>query len=220
MATEKYYPPQYRHTQFHCAHCKVYARQYWGNLETWNKFSWQGLNGINLSDDFVVSKCAHCDRVTIWFEEAILYPRLITVEDANEDMPSDVKALYGESAQVLSISPRAAAALLRLGLQLLLGEVGGEGKNINADIKTIVASGVEPQTQKALDIIRVFGNNAAHPGEIQLDEDVQLVTSMYGMMNFITDRLISQKRQIDTMFDSLPEGVKAQIEDRDKKEPK
>ena len=147
----------------------------------------------------------------------MVYPAQVAVENPNEDMPEDVKKLYMESAQVLSTSPRAAAALLRLGLQMLLGVVGGDGNNINDDIGKIVKLGVEPETQKALDLLRVFGNNGAHPGEIKLDEDPGLVIKMYELMNYITDRLITQKDQINELFEGLPEGIKAQIELRDNK---
>ena len=139
------------------------------------------------------------------------------MEDPNDDMPDEVKKLYRESAQILSISLRAAAALLRLGLQILLGAVGGDGKNINDDIKKIVALGVESEIQRALDILRVFGNSGAQPGEIKLDEDPGLVHKMYGLMNYVTDRLITQKNQINELFEGLPEGVKNQIESRDGK---
>lgn len=213
--SEKYFPPKHKSSNFHCAICSVYARQYWANLVTYNKFAYQGLSNHDLPDAFTVSKCSHCDKYTLWINEQINFPANINAENPNDDMPEDVKALYNESARILSISPRAAAALLRLGLQILLGSVGGKGKNINDDIKTIVATGVEAQTQKALDILRVFGNQGAHPGEINLNENPELVSSMYGLMNFITDRLISHKKKIDGMFDSLPEGIKDQIQKRD-----
>ena len=211
MTKITYYPPEYEKEEFNCAYCKVFARQIWSELRVSDLFSEVYLS----SDLLTVSKCAHCHKWSIWIEESLAYPAQIIVEDPNDDMPDKVKKLYRESAQVLSISPRAAAALLRLGLQILLGAVGGDGKNINDDIKKIVALGVEPETQRALDILRVFGNNGAHPGEIKLDENPSLVHQMYGLMNYVTDRLITQKNQINELFESLPEGVKDQIESRD-----
>lgn len=218
MASVKYYQPEYESDNFHCAHCKVYASQYWAYLYT------QKMTGVAhtsqgqpLPDKFAVSICSHCRQCSIWVEESLVYPVQITVEDPNDDMPDEVKKLYRESAQILSISPRAAAALLRLGLQILLGAVGGNGKNINDDIGKIVKSGVELETQKALDTLRVLGNNGAHPGEIKLDEDPGLVIKMYELMNYITDRLITQKNQINELFEGLPEGIKDQIKSRDSK---
>ena len=213
MTKTAYYPPEYEKKEFNCAYCKVFARQIWSELRVSDLFSEVYLS----SDLLTVSKCTHCHKWSIWIEESLVYPAQITVEDPNDDMPDEVKKLYRESAQVLSISPRAAAALLRLGLQILLGAVGGDGKNINDDIKKIVALGVEPETQRALDILRVFGNSGAHPGEIKLDEDPGLVHKMYGLMNYVTDRLITQKNQINELFEGLPEGIKNQIESRDSK---
>jgi hypothetical protein len=213
MTKITYYPPEYSKDEFNCAHCKVFAHQEWGgSLSCGNIF-----NSHLPSDLLTVSKCRHCYELSIWIKESLVYPAQITVEDPNDDMPDEVKKLYRESAQVLSISPRAAAALLRLGLQILLGAVGGDGKNINDDIKKIVALGVEPETQRALDILRVFGNNGTHPGKIKLDEDPGLVHKMYGLMNYITDRLITQKNQINELFEGLPEGIKDQIKLRDSK---
>ena len=130
MTKITYYPPEYEKEEFNCAHCKVFAHQIWSKLGVIDLFK------VYLPSDLLtVSKCKHCNKWSIWIEESLVYPAQITVEDPNDDMPDEVKKLYRESAQVLSISPRAAAALLRLGLQILLGAVGGDGKNINDDIK-------------------------------------------------------------------------------------
>ena len=224
MTKTAYYPPEYRKKEFNCAHCKVFAHQTWISNLRGELVNVIALNSPNNPSEelsppglFAASKCARCNKWSIWIEESLVYPVQIIVEDPNDDMPDEVKKLYRESAQVLSISPRAAAALLRLGLQILLGAVGGDGKNINDDIKKIVALGVELETQRALDILRVFGNSGAHPGEIKLDEDPGLVHKMYGLMNYVTDRLITWNNQINELFEGLPEGIKNQIESRDSK---
>lgn len=224
MTKITYYPPEYEKDEFNCAHCKVFAHQIWVSNLYGERVETMVIGPSNYlrenlspSDLFAASRCERCNKWSIWIEESLVYPAQITVEDPNDDMPDEVRKLYRESAQVLSISPRAAAALLRLGLQILFGAVGGDGKNINDDIKKIVALGVEPETQRALDILRVFGNSGAHPGEIKLDEDPGLVQKMYGLMNYVTDRLITQKNQINELFEGLPEGIKDQIESRDSK---
>ena len=224
MTKITYYPPEYEKDEFNCAHCKVLAHQIWVSNLYGERVETMVIGPSNYlrenlspSDLFAASRCERCNKWSIWIEESLVYPAQITVEDPNDDMPDEVRKLYRESAQVLSISPRAAAALLRLGLQILLGAVGGDGKNINDDIKKIVALGVEPETQRALDILRVFGNSGAHPGETKLDEDPGLVHKMYGLMNYVTDRLITQKNQINELFEGLPEGIKDQIESRDSK---
>lgn len=57
--------------------------------------------------------------------------------------------------------------------------------------------------QKALDIIRVTGNNAVHSG-------------MMDLLNFIVDKMIVQPMEIEKLFNYLPEGALEVIEKRDK----
>ena len=51
-------------------------------------------------------------------------------------------------------------------LQKLCKVLGQSGNNINEDIKALVESGLDPRVQKALDAVRVVGNNAVHPGQM------------------------------------------------------
>jgi len=171
-----------------------------------------------LPEDFTVSRCEHCNGLTLWHKASIIMPRTVSVEQPNVDLGKDIIELYNEAAAILQDSPRAAAALLRLALQLLLKELGGKGKNIDDDIAMIVANGVDAQVQKAMDILRVFGNNSVHPGEINLKEKSELVTKMFKLINFVADKMITQKKELDGLFDELPVAVKQQIAKRDKKE--
>lgn len=226
-----YFPPEYLANQFNCSRCGVYAKQYWGNIVSQYrtkpvnglaiptlKRNANAYNGQNLPDNYVVSRCDSCKENVIWIDEKIIYPRTIIVEQPNLDLPTEIQNLYLESANILNDSPRAAAALLRLALQLLLEELGGKGKSIDADIKTIVASGIDPQVQKAMDIVRVFGNNGAHPGEIQIEEDPELVKKMFELINFIATKMITSQKEIDSLFDGLPDGAKEAINKRDSQE--
>ena len=205
MMAIKYFPPQFAEQKFHCILCSVYAKQLWSGLAAnGGRYDQRGQFPVDifknastfreeLPNDFATSKCSHCDETTLWHKRKIIFPRSTTVELPNEDLTNEIKELYNEAALVLNDSPRAAAALLRLALQLLLKEVGGKGKSIDVDIKAIVAGGVDPQVQKAMDIVRVFGNNGAHPGEIQLNEDPNLVKKMFELINFIATKMITSK---------------------------
>lgn len=224
---KKHYPPEYLDQKFHCVRCNVYAKQFWSTLKTDYRTKSSGpiavpvlktknpLHNTELPESYVVSKCDHCNEFTVWHDSKIIFPRSTSVEVPNEDLTEEIKVLYNEAATILNDSPRAAAALLRLSLQLLLKEVGGKGRNIDVDIKVIVANGIDPQIQKAMDIVRIFGNNGAHPGEIQLKEDPTLVKKMFELINFIATKMITSKREIDDLFESLPEGAKVAINRRD-----
>jgi hypothetical protein len=222
---EPHIAPTFGASKFHCIHCNVLSRQLWSFLIAdgmrYVTSARPYIPGVaifksSLPMDYVISKCDHCNNLTLWYKNGIIYPRRTTVELPNQDLTEEIKTLYNEAALILADSPRASAALLRLALQLLLKEIGGAGENINADIKIIVAKGVDAQVQKAMDIVRVFGNNAAHPGEIQLKEDPALVIKMFELINFIADKMITQQKEIDNLFDGLPEGIRQGIELRDK----
>lgn len=228
--SKAHYPPEYLASQFNCSRCGVFAKQRWGNLKsqyrrkTINGFQVpllgqkvNALDGSELPDSYIVSRCEHCEKDVFWVDKKIIYPRTIIVEQPNSDLPKEIQDLYLESANTLSDSPRASAALLRLSLQLLLKEVGGKGKNINDDIANIIKSGADQQVQKALDILRIFGNNGVHPGEIDLSEDNTKVVKMFALLNFIADKMITQQKEIDSLFDELSESIKQQISNRDNK---
>ena len=92
MASLKYYQPEYESENFHCAHCGVYASQYWGYLCTRKMTGVTHISrGQSLSDKFATSICSHCREWSIWVEESLVYPAQITVEDPNDDMPDEVK---------------------------------------------------------------------------------------------------------------------------------
>lgn len=226
--TDAYYKPTFLDSKFHCLRCGVYAKQYWGSLKAEVRYDHRGQfpikilntsNGLtaDMPSDYVSSQCEHCEDFTLWYNKKIIYPHKTLIESVNTDAPDAVKELYDEAALILSYSPRAAAALLRLALQILLGHIGGRGQNINADIAAIAQAGADEQVKKALDVLRVFGNNGAHPGEIQLKENTELVKKMFGLLNFIITKMISQRKEIDSLFDGLPKDVKQQIERRDEK---
>src|SRR5207253_9157908 len=115
-------------------------------------------------------------------ESLMIYPiRSHVAPIAHADMPADVRADYDEAAAIVQRSPRGAGALLRLALQKLMPHLGEKGKNMNGDIASLVASGLDPGMQQALDALRVIGNNAVHPGELDLQDNVETVGSLFGL---------------------------------------
>lgn len=131
-------------------------------------------------------------------------------------MPPDVKADYEEAAALATLSPRGAAALLRLAIQKLCKHLGGNGTNINDDIALLVTRGLPPTVQKSLDVVRVIGNNAVHPGQIDAD-DPEIVGHLFGLINITTETMISVPNKVNMLYGSLPGGTLKAIEKRDKK---
>jgi len=148
----------------------------------------------------------------------MIYPLVGTVPDPNEDLPVDVKEDYIEARNIVNLSPRGAAALLRLAVQKLCIHLGEKGKNINEDIKSLVQKGLPETMQQALDSVRVIGNNAVHPGQIDLKDNLDTAYKIFGFINIICEMLISQPKKIKEFYEmKIPEDLRNEITNRDKK---
>lgn len=152
----------------------------------------------------------------MWCNKRMVYPRVMTAPRPNTDLPDDLKVDFEEARQIAEISPRGAAALLRLVIQKLCKELGEGGKNINDDIGALVKKGLPVKVQRALDTVRVVGNNAVHPGELDLKDDRETVAALFGLVNVIVEVMISQPKHIDALYDATVQGgARAGIEKRD-----
>ena len=136
----------------------------------------------------------------------------------NRDLPEDIQRDFREAQAIRALSPRGAAALLRLCIQKLCIHLGEQGKNLNQDIGALVKKGLSPRIQQALDIVRVIGNEAVHPGTIDLEDDVDTTSTLLVLVNRIADALITQPKEEREWYDSLPESKRQAIERRDSKE--
>lgn len=84
-------------------------------------------------------------------------------------------------------------------------------------IGSLVRNGLSSKIQKALDSVRVIGNNAVHPGQIALDvDDKATAETLMKLLNITTEQLITEPKAIDEIFETLPETVKESIGKRDK----
>jgi hypothetical protein len=137
------------------------------------------------------------------------------VPPANPDLPSDVQADYAKAARIAARSPRGAAALLRLAIQELMPHLGEKGKDINEDIAALVKKGLSADLQKALDILRVVGNNAVHPAQLSVQDDPDTANSLFDLVNWIAEELLTRPRRIREIYAKLPAGAQQAIEKRD-----
>jgi hypothetical protein len=155
-------------------------------------------------------------------ETSILYPttNLASIPLPSPDMPEEVTNDYNEARAIFGNSPRSSAALLRLALQKLCIHLGEPGKKLDDDIGALVAKGLPTRIQQALDIIRVSGNKAVHPGVIDLHEEKESVFELFAIINFIVNHLITQPQKIARIYNKLPEGPKKGIEQRSQKNSK
>ena len=162
-----------------------------------------------------IHRCQCCGKKIIWIDDNYVYPDIIA-EEANADMPDSVKQLYNEAGLIYNKSPRAACALLRLAVDRLCNELGETDRDINKNIGALVEKGLPKSVQQALDVVRVVGNKAVHPGVISFDVDDEATAKMLmHLLNIIVQRMISEPKEIDSLYQGLPESIKESIEKRD-----
>jgi len=165
---------------------------------------------------FSIATCSSCENFTLWVNNEIVFPKKTTLQPPNDDLNEDIKVLYLEASSILIDSPKGATALLRLALQKLLEQVGKSGKNINNDIKALVAEGLSPKIQQALDLLRVIGNNAVHPGQINFDDNAEIAQKLFGILNFIAEELITKPKELEELYaDLIPSETQGHIKQRD-----
>jgi hypothetical protein len=140
--------------------------------------------------------------------EGIPYP--------NDDLSDEIKKDYMEARSIFSRSTRGASALLRLAIQKLCKQLGEPGKDINTDISNLVKKGLRPSIQKALDIVRVTGNESVHPGVLDMTDNQEIALKLFELVNLIADVMISEPKRVDELYENvIPEEKKKAIIDRD-----
>ena len=207
-----YIEPQPFLRSFTCPHCGTLSKQ------EWRKLDWQSQRGYQHEEEFPIriGTCDHCKDNTLWVFDQLLFPDNGNAPFPNPEMPENVLKLYREAASIHSKSPRGAAALLRLAIQVLTKELGEDGKNINNDIGKLVSKGLPVIVQQSLDIVRVTGNDAVHPGQIDTDNP-QTVGQLFKLINVIVEYMIDLPKRVGGIYESLPNEKKDGIELRDKK---
>lgn len=237
--------PLYGKEDFVCPSCSVYSQHDWyeilenqeGDLEispflrslsdntlarafSMNErsvsFFKEEMNGYFTDNVTALSLCIHCGKPAFWINGNLVFPHNPSVSLPNQDMPEEVMKLYNEAREISVLSPRASAALLRLALEKLLPFLGAQGKNINDMIGDLVSKGLPKQIQQALDSLRVIGNFAVHPGEIDLDDNKDIALALFKLINFVVEEMITRKNEIKDIYGLIPDEKKKGIEKRDK----
>jgi hypothetical protein len=166
-------------------------------------------------ENVYVSKCYSCSALAVWVYDKPIFPPSTFSAQPNADLDDEIKLDFREATRILDLSPRGAAALLRLCVQKLCVQLGEAGKNIDTDIGSLVEKGLEPSLQQALDIVRVIGNESVHPGQIDLRDNRETAMKLFGLVNIIADAMISRPKQIAELYGTLPATKLEAIEKRD-----
>ncbi|MGP1351131.1 MAG: DUF4145 domain-containing protein [Hoylesella marshii] len=226
--SNKYIAPKRGLKSFTCPHCNAFSlmtfgvhhfeedmiTDVFGNPTLKNDFDYESYTYRN---ELEIARCHSCGKKTIWIDDQYVYPNIVA-EEVNPDLPEPVKELYNEAGLIYNQSPRAACALLRLAIEKLCYELGETSDKINDNIAALVKKGLSQKVQKALDLVRVIGNKAVHPGKIAFDvDDVETAKSLMRLINIIGQSMITEPKEINEMYNHLPKSTKESIEKRDKK---
>lgn len=200
---DQHVAPEMRSASFHCMFCGVLSQQLWTNLV---RGKGHGQSG------YAQCTCRNCMKVSTWnsSEARCVDPVIGGGPRPHVEMPEDVKADYEEARRIIGQSPRGACALLRLGVQKLCVDLGEPGENINNDIASLVRKGLPQEVQEAMDSLRVIGNNAVHPGAMDLTDDTETASALFSLLNFVVDEMIAQPKRRRSIFAKLP--AKARVE--------
>lgn len=213
---KNYIEPKKELIRYTCPHCNTISQVEKATHHFQSDLYDTGRGVMSIRNQLTIHKCQCCGKKIIWIGNDYAYPDIVA-EEANPDMPESVKQLYEEAGLIYNKSPRAACALLRLAIDRLCNELGENDRDINKNIGALVKKGLPQSIQQALDVVRVVGNKAVHPGQIAFDvDDKGTATMLMRLLNIIVERMITEPKEINTLYQGLPESVKESIEKRDK----
>jgi hypothetical protein len=199
---EEYTPPSYKEEGFHCPYCGVYAHQDWYEVSLERDSEPESAEGLSLS------YCGRCDNYAVWIKENLVYPERSIAPMPPVDMPEDIMRDYLEARKIIDRSPRSASALLRRALRRLIMHLGESGENIEDAINNLNKKGLDIKLQKALNTVRMTGDEAIAPGLIDDRDDEETTIILFNIINIIVDALISQPRMVDDLLEKLPNSKK------------
>ena len=62
----------------------------------------------------------------------------------------------------------------------------------------------------------MVGNNAVHPGQINLDDNTDIAQKLFGILNFIAEELLTKPKELEQLYASLiPLETQEHIKQRD-----
>ena len=205
----KYVKPEFHAAAFTCLHCGAYAHQEWSKV-----FFVEKDLPVGKAHDVVanVALCQACGNISLWgLRGDILFPsENMSGPIPNADMPECVAQLYKEAMSIYMQSPRAACALLRLSVERLCFHLVHTSGILKEKIGNLISVKQLPDSVfQALELVRLVGNKAVHPGEIQLDvDDKDTAIALMKLLNYITAYTITLPTSINNMNTGLLKTIK------------
>jgi len=233
MKNGSYVSPQFGLNAFNCPFCGAYSHQRW--YEIIYRIGRYEFDMYELEDDRIpliidrdtvetmsrhimaFSECYSCKGTSTWEHGLMVHPNNYVAEPPNADMPEDMQSLYHEARSIARLSPKSAAALLRLCLEKLLIHIGARKGTIDNMIQDLINKEVitpSGSVRKALDSIRLIGNAGVHPTEINLDEDPKSAFALFKVINFVVEKTITDEKAIEEIYAFVPKEKRDRIDEK------
>lgn len=222
-------PPREGINAFTCPNCNAYTQQSWFALFSTPTDQLNNYNPLPVNN-FMLVECFVCRNKSVWMKDMvqsaqfpmtewkIVWPEPVPQEYTPVDgMPEAVLGIYEEASSIAHLSPSAAAALLRKALEVLLRLTLDDDKiKPNDAIAKLFQNGLIGDKEKMIaDIVRISGNSAIHPGQINSMDSQEILPSLFDFINILTDKLIIEPQRLNELYESLPTGQREAIERRD-----
>jgi hypothetical protein len=205
----QYTPPEIDKDAFNCPYCEAYASQKWSNLKI-NKENSRVSTPAPSVQGAKRSRCRNCRRYHIWVNGEMVYPKRSPAPLPADEIPNDVEGDYREARQVVSDSPKAAAALLRRAIEELIEYLLDEPEgHLYSDIETLAEENIiDDRIRKGFDTIRVSGNDYTHAGRIYPDDNRQKAIKLFELTNIIVRTTIAEDKLINELYEDIPDTKK------------
>lgn len=168
---------------FDCRHCEVVYVTEEFDVSLCGKYGPKGYSAPDADMRYWAirgTKCPKCKRFEFrlaFHSHATSLEGMLNAEASGErqiyptssrrlppEVPSDYRSDFDEAAAVLSISPRASAALSRRALQRLIRDKIGKKNTLADEITALLDSNMLPSSlRETVDMVRHLGNFGAHP---------------------------------------------------------
>jgi hypothetical protein len=135
-----------------------------------------------------LSTCYSCNEFAVWVQDRLVFPTTV------EEIPTLRQEDFEEAAAVLDRSPRGVVALIHLCVHKLMPLLAESGKIVDEEIASLARKGLRVEIQEEMDLLRRIGDNAVHPGEIDLKGDKATETKLFESLKQIVERRMLKKQ--------------------------
>jgi len=224
--------PRFKWSAFKCPHCHTIEAQRW----EWPKMIQHKHDWTTY--DLWYSTCENCNWRMLWAETYktiywwksqqkvnVIFPVNYNWNfdfEISKDTPQIIEEDFKEAIQILPLSPRWACALLRLCLQKFLDEIvikisWSRKDTIDESIKYLAIDVwlISDDISNIMHVLRIIGNEAVHPWQIDLKDDYQTAEELIELFNYLINELITENKKKVALYDKIPSSKKSAIKNNE-----